>query len=267
MTTGALMFAFNNEGIDYVKIAAWNANNIRRLLNIPVAVVTDSEEVPDAFDRVIRTERRGNDTRYFEDLDRSVTWYNSGRPDALDLTPWDRTLLLDADYVVNSTRLLDMLYSSEYILAFQEAWDITGSTDFSALNHFGEHQIPMWWATVMIFSRCSQAEYLFSSMKMIRANWQHYRDLYGIPNPTYRNDYALTIAMGILDGHTPSLRAIPWGLATIMPNHQLRVGSVDKSLWIIDYPNSHNKPMCVSWHDIDFHAMGKHNLEQIIASH
>ena len=37
MTTGALIFAYNNDKINYVKMAAWTANNIKRHLKIPVA--------------------------------------------------------------------------------------------------------------------------------------------------------------------------------------------------------------------------------------
>ena len=53
MTQGALIFAFDNEEIDYVKLAAWNARNIHEHLKIPVAIVTDSVDVPDVFDVVI----------------------------------------------------------------------------------------------------------------------------------------------------------------------------------------------------------------------
>lgn len=52
MTTGALIFAFNNEATDYVSMAAWSAKRIRHYLKIPVAVVTDKPTDLD-FDRVI----------------------------------------------------------------------------------------------------------------------------------------------------------------------------------------------------------------------
>ena len=39
MTTGALIFAFNNEKTDYVALAAWSAANIHRHLDIPVALL------------------------------------------------------------------------------------------------------------------------------------------------------------------------------------------------------------------------------------
>ena len=55
MTTGALIFAFNNEKTDYVRMAAWCANRVKQYLDIPVAIVTDAND-PDLnrhFDRLI----------------------------------------------------------------------------------------------------------------------------------------------------------------------------------------------------------------------
>ena len=44
LTQGMLIFAFNNEATDYIAMAAWSARNIRRHLDLPVAVVTDAPE-------------------------------------------------------------------------------------------------------------------------------------------------------------------------------------------------------------------------------
>ena len=97
MTTGALIFAFNNEHTDYVRMAAWSAANIRRHLGIPVAVVTNVPEhdlVKRSFDHVITADPESGGTRYFADIGESVTWYNAGRVDAYALSPWDQTLAM-----------------------------------------------------------------------------------------------------------------------------------------------------------------------------
>lgn len=262
MTTGALMFAFGNEGIDYVRMAAWNAQRIRQHLCIPVAVVTDDVgPYAEYFDQVITAPRTGTDTRYFEDLDSTVTWYNASRPDAWDITPWDRTLLLDTDYVIDSSALLPVLHAKPHILAFDRARDITDITDPAELNRFGEHGLHMWWATVIIFDRSTVAGYVFDCMKMVRANWQHYRELYGIHNKTYRNDHALSIALGIVNGHTDSVMALPWALTTIMPAHQL---SKTQSGFTLEYTNRRGSRQCMAWRGMDFHAMGKQHLMNII---
>lgn len=264
MTTGALMFAFNNEGIDYLKIAAWNAANIRRHLKIPVAVITDEVVTTDVFDQVIHATKQDTDSRYFEDLNRTVTWYNANRPDAWDLTPWDRTLLLDADYVIASDNLNLLLDMPTELMAFRDAYDMTNVNDFSGLNYFGKHHLPMWWATVMVFEHTNLTRFVFDSMKMIRANWQHYRDLYGINARTYRNDYALSIALGIVQGHTPYADAIPWSMPSIMPGDKLTEYSRDA--YKVEFTAQNGRREYCCWANTDFHAMGKQDLGEIVAA-
>ena len=131
MTTGALIFAFNNGATDYEAMARWNADNIRRHLGIPTHVVTGQQP-------------HGTNSRHFSDLGH-VVWHNLSRADAYDITPWDRTLLIDADYVVASDALGSLLESAQDFLAHRYAYDVTDCNDFHGLNHFGAHHMPQWW--------------------------------------------------------------------------------------------------------------------------
>jgi hypothetical protein len=99
-------------------------------------------------------------------------------------------------------------------------------------------------------------------MQMIRNNWQHYRDLFGIRQTTYRNDFALSIAIGIVSGHTWTMDEIPWALVSIMPEHELTQDSQDD--YRIKYLDQHNKPKYISIAGLDFHAMGKRHLGEIV---
>lgn len=250
MTTGALIFAVPNGITDYETMARWNASNIQRHLGIPTHIVTDNHSM-------------GINSRHFSDLG-NVAWNNLNRTDAYDLTPWDRTLVLDADYVVSSDALGVLLEADQDFLAHNHAYDITGCNDFQGLNSFGAHAMPMWWATVMMFRRCEHARLVFETMKMVRDHWQHYRNLYKIKAATYRNDHALSIAMLACDGHWLDHAAIPWSLATLTPEHTLTSQGQDQ--YRVDFVNSENQRR---WLNIsqDFHAMGKTQLEAVIASH
>lgn len=249
MTTGALIFAINNGSIDYESMAKWTAGNVQRHLGIPTHLVT-SDQAQD------------HNHRYFHGLGR-VVWHNQNRADAYDLSPWDQTLVLDADYVVASDQLARVLESQHDFLAHRWAFDITGCNDFKGLNWFGEHRMPMWWATVMMFRRSDHAKMIFDSMRMVRHNWSHYRRIYKISQPTYRNDHALSIALGICDGHDLSHAEIPWKLASLTPEHQL--SQIDQDTYRVDFVNSMNQPRCIELSQ-DFHAMGKTHLEAIVAS-
>ena len=265
MTTGALIFAFNNEHTDYLAMAAWSADRIRRHLDIPVAVITDCTDPSrlSKFDRVIQADPVSGGTRYFDDYKQTVTWYNATRTDAYSLTPWDQTLLLDADYVVCGDELKLVLASPQDFMCHRLAWDITAQDYFEGLNRFGQHKMPMWWATVMMFRRSNIAQYIFDSMNMIKQNWKHYKDLYHITGSHYRNDYALSIALGIVSGHTLKVDNIPWNLASILPEHVITQIGLDH--FEIKYQDQ-GKMKKMDWHSMDFHAMGKKHLGDIIAS-
>lgn len=271
MTTGALIFAFNNEQTDYVAMARWSARRIRQHLDIPVAVVTNCVDHAriGAFDRVIALEPEAGGTRWFEDYQNTVTWYNAGRTDAYALTPWDQTLVLDADYVVCGNQLKRVLESPQDFLAHRTAINAV-SPEQAFLPTFGTTQFPMWWATVMMFRRSPTAQYIFDCMEMIKNNWQHYRALYNINEKNYRNDYALSIALGIVSGHTLAVDSIPWPLLSLTPETELsrkQFGDTeDQELWVMKFREQNNQLRTVALTGQDFHAMGKHHLENAIAS-
>lgn len=262
MITGVLIFAFNNEHIDYLAMANWSAKNIRRHLKLPVAVVTD-KEIPNNyfFEKVILAKPYAGDTRTFADLTQNVTWYNSNRIDAYQLTPWTQTLVLDADYVVASDELKKVIDMTENFVAHKSAYDVTNLDNFDELNRFGNYNMPMWWATVMMFRKSKEAELIFDSMIMIKKNWEHYRNLYNVPDPTYRNDYALSIALNIVNGHMLDHTNIPWSLASLTPVHKLSMISQDK--YRIDFLTPDRKPRYIILSQ-DFHAMGKKHLGDLI---
>ena len=248
MTTGALIFARNNEEIDYVAMAEWSAGNIKRHLGIPTHIITDTAP--------------NNNTRHFTDIG-NVTWHNHNRMDAYHLSPWDRTLVLDADYVVASDQLKVLLEIDQDFLAHRQAYDVTGCNNFEGLNYFGNNRMPMWWATVMMFRKSNHARLIFESMQMIRDNWCHYRNLYKNTTATYRNDHALSIALGIVNGHTLDHNSIPWALASLTPEHQLT--QLDQDSYRVDFINTENKARWITLQQ-DFHAMGKQQLGAIVAN-
>lgn len=263
MTTGALIFAFNNEHIDYLAMACWSAKNIQQHLGIPTAIVTDRIFAPSEYEQCIYAMPEGRHSRKFDDIAESVTWFNGNRVDAYNLSPWDRTLVLDADYVVVSDQLKTILDIDQDFIAHKTAYDVTDKANFDELNNFGTHQMPMWWATVMMFRRSNHARLIFECMHMIKTNWDHYRNLYSIHRPTYRNDFALSIALGIVNGHTLDHPGIPWNLSTVTHDHKLT--QIQDGRYRVDYITADQKPRWIELRQ-DFHAMGKKHLGDIIAN-
>jgi hypothetical protein len=269
MSKGVVIFAFNNEQIDYLAMAAWSARNIHRHLDLPVCVITDVDDVTRTkdFDQVVLTESPAvQQQRYFYDFKNSAAWHNMNRSSIYDLSPWEHTLVLDADYVVASTQLQTLFDIDQDFLAHRTAIDASGYPPFRENNYYGSYRIPMHWATIMCFRRNKTAKLIFDAMQMIRDNWDHYRQLYYISENIFRNDYALSIAMNIVDGHTLSTPPIPWPLMSL--TSQSKITQLDKDTYRIDYENSETegKPRWIVLKQQDFHAMGKKSLGAIVAS-
>ena len=89
MSKGAVLIARNNGHIDYVKQAVFLARRIKKYLNVPVSVATDSVDYLEEafgttdFDKVIKLEYTGeSNMRYFFDgtlSKKSASFKNNNR--------------------------------------------------------------------------------------------------------------------------------------------------------------------------------------------
>lgn len=263
MTRGVLIFAFNNDKIDYVSMAAWAARRVQRWLNLPVSLVTDCPVIDNnVFDKVLVVQPREATTRWFDDLASNVEWFNGNRIDAYTLTPYEQTIVLDSDYIVASNQLNLLFDTTQNFLCHRQAVDVTGQ-NYYGNNLFGKFEMPMSWATVMYFRRSTEAQSIFDMLVRIRENWAHYRNLYGITNPTYRNDFAVSIALNVVYGHRAQWPSIPWNLLNVDPAH--RVSQIADDQFRIDFEDK-QKPRYVTINDCDFHAMCKKSLGEIVAN-
>jgi len=114
-----------------------------------------------------------------------------------------------------------------------------------------------------MFRKSPTAEHIFDCMKMVKDNWVHYKDLYHSHGGNFRNDYALSIALGIVSGHTLNVHNIPWNLAAIVSSHDLR--QLDPDHFQIEYFDQ-DKLKTIDWQNMDFHAMCKKQLGDIVAN-
>ena len=250
--TGALLYAFDSE-IKYTKIAVECAKRINHYLGIPVSLVTDQPTNETVFESVIVVDKLPTKNyRYWQDTDTTTEWYNSGRSGALDITPYDRTLLVDIDYMINSSVLSNLLESSQDFFAHKTVMPIKKHV---TTETFGLHKTPMWWATVVVFDRSAFSRDVFRMWQMVESNYQHYANVFGFDARKFRNDYALSIALLVANGNTvPEQCNIPWPLVNVDPNISVTL-DVDK--WSI------NKEFYTRKQDL--HILGKSYLENMYA--
>ena len=95
MSKGVLIFAFNNEEIDYEKIAHLNASMIEYNMNVPVHIFTSHEAAVAGYTDQIAIGRR----RY-RDFNKVLSFNNGLRWNAFEISPFDETLVIDADICI-----------------------------------------------------------------------------------------------------------------------------------------------------------------------
>ena len=208
MTSGVLLFAYNNSHIDYAKHAIFCAKNVKNFLNLPVSVVTDSKNYiqrqyaqhTDVFDSIIEDKTSTEQIKKFYNGKqyKKLTWNNHSRPNAYDLTPYEKTLVMDTDYIVSNNSLLNC-FDNDRIKITKDFIDLCSERDDKTLLRVSDYSIPMLWATVFYFSKASKSsKILFDLIKHIQENWNFYRLQYQIVGKNYRNDFAFSIALHIM---------------------------------------------------------------------
>lgn len=266
MNRGALLFAFNTDTVDYFSMAVYTAKRINHFLNLPVTVITDNIDntigLDYHFDNVIYVD--SDKTNYKE----QKLWINKGRYEAYEHSPYDETLLIDSDYIINSDKLLKLF-------DFYDDFCCHNTTNFLFYDDkeqelIGKYGFNTLWATVVLFKKTERVQQTFECMKMIQDNYDHYVKLYGMVSPMYRNDYSLGIAHNIVNGHINYTDDyIPWDLqhigktVTVIKNSDDFYNTSYTIKCISDDPfNPKSEYIVIK--DFDFHLLGKNNFMELI---
>lgn len=266
LSRGALLFAFNSQKKNYYRIAEYSAKRIQNFLKLPVTLVTDKQSLPKTqafqFDNIIIIDADKTNKKSGEE------WINKGRYQAYDLSPYDETLLLDVDYLVNSDKLLKAFDTYKDFCCHQKVnFLMQSNTNPILINEYG---LEILWATVVLFRKTERAKKIFQCMEMIQKNFQHYSCLHDFAGKIYRNDYAITLALRIVNGHCilPG-DIIPWNLIHVGNNttvYKNKNDSLNTEFTVLfDRWNKRKlRKEYIIIKDMDFHILNKNNLMDII---
>lgn len=266
MTRGVILFAFNSPKYNYYEMAKHTRKRVENFLKLPVTLVTDDDSMPmnelEDWDKVIKiTPDKDN----FRDWG---LWINKGRYMAYELSPYDETLLLDVDYIINSDKLLTL---------FDIDTDFCCHNRTNFLMHPGVPQEVLsaysydtLWATVVMFKKTNRAEQIFQTLEMVQKNYDHYANIHNFVAGVYRNDYALTLALRIVDGHCvdPS-NFIPWDLLHVGKNTQVyrdreEEFNTEYTVMFDNWQRGKIRKEYITVKDMDFHVMNKELYMEMI---
>lgn len=265
MSKGILIFAYNSK-LNYIDIATVAAKLAKKHLGLPVSLVTDTTDVDQTvFDKVIvQNLTTASSTRLFKYADgkKDITeWHNTNRSNAYDLSPYDQTLLIDADYLMFNNSLGKLFDTNLEFACYDTVHEISGWTGLQSTARVGYPGLHMQWATVVYFTKNKLAESIFSFMHTIKKNYNYYSTVYNFTTELFRNDFTLSIALQSLTGYSRSnFTAIPGQLITantgidlleVRPTGELIFG------W------THKEKMCVTRiKDTNVHIMNKRTITE-----
>ena len=165
MTQGFLLFSYNNEQFDYGKMARWSARRIKRWLDKPTTLVTNTATVQQLnsstpqwkrdFDQIIEVESLTNQKRVLRE--KSQTFHNVNRIMSWDLTPYDETVVIDTDVVIQSSQLNKLWGNSQDLIVCDKSTSIFNER-ISEFEFINETSIKFFWATVFYFRKTDKSK-------------------------------------------------------------------------------------------------------------
>jgi hypothetical protein len=276
MNNGILIFVYNNRDVDYARSSLISAFLAKNNLNVPVSIVTDESTIKwmkesdvyqyaeRLFDKIILTER-SKKINYRNlrngNLDKkSVLFLNDNRCKAWELTPYDRTLLIDSDFLIYSDNLSKYWEADSSVLISSSMKDIRG-------DRIGYHDVyisdtapDLRWATTVMFSKDRESKTFFDLVESIKENYQYFSDLYSFPAEQYRNDISFSIAHHMLSGFVCSSDYFLPPILTVQDIDSIQdVGKDFIRIYINDPLSGEDNFLCNLKHT-DIHVMNKNAI-------
>jgi len=220
-TTGVVFFAYNTEQINYLKLATLAAHYVRRHMpEQSICVITDSASwewfsstadggrADQVFDDVVLTtasNRPNKRVHYDSPYTKFVSAFKNGNKHRVfEFSPYDRTLLLDTDYIVQNADLEYVFDTESSVTLFHGAETLVGLPPHPKQQYLNEAGIPMMWSTAVYFNKNhSLTEEFFNMWAHVADNYEFYTFLYGFPGDMFRTDFCVSIAAHLLNGMGP----------------------------------------------------------------
>lgn len=218
---GILLIAYNNGKIDYETLAVIAARCVKlHMKNNHVTLLTDTptfEELktkirPDqasiTFDHIIvdNIEHEHN-TRTHRDSpwqEFTTQFNNKSKHTIFEKSPYKKTLMIDVDYLIGNDSL-DIIFDTDSEVAmYKNAISVRNYKPRIWEQKLHPGGIDMWWSTAVYWRSDSDVAKLFFGLwQHVKENYEYYKWLYKFPGVLFRTDYAVSIAVHILNGHIP----------------------------------------------------------------
>jgi hypothetical protein len=275
MTQGILIYAHNNRTVDYALMAMIAGGLAKKNLQVPVSLVTDTSTIvwmkesnifrqaESVFEHVITVDRPTTDNqRRLHDgqTGQMIPFINTNRSTAWDLTPYDRTLLIDSDFFIFSNRLGEYWDVDADVMLGNAINDIYNDTRTGYLDrHVSNTGVKMYWATTVMFSKNLNSKLFFNTVNYVKENYTQFADVFRFDPRQFRNDIAFSVAKHILDGYQQDDTLSLPPVLSALDKDILHTVNDNSLTFLIDYKLT-NLYCAASISGVDVHIMNKQSV-------
>ena len=217
-TTGVCFFAYNNEQLDYIKLAHVAASYVKRnMKHNSTCLITDAgtkawleqsidpELTEHCFDYIVIQEATHdpNPRKHFDSpwTEFSAQFTNGNKHEIFELSPFDKTLLIDTDYIIQND-FYDYIFDTDIPFALHRtARYLEHQPPYLNEQTLNEAGIHHWWSTVVYFDKSEESKVMFDTWAHVKENWDYYHLLYQFPPALFRTDFCVSIAAHLLNGY------------------------------------------------------------------
>ena len=275
MTQGILIYAHNTRAVDYALLSVISAGLAKKHLSMPASLVTDDSTVSwmkqsqifnlaeKIFENIIVADRpvTNNQRRLYDGENNStVPFVNVNRDTAWSLTPYDRTLLIDSDFLIFSD-VLNKYWNTDCDLLIGESINDIYSRDRMKYldRHISDTGVKLYWATTVMFTKNQNTRLFFDTVNHVKENYRYYADVFRFDHRQFRNDIAFSVSKHILDGYVESnLGTLPPILSALDRDILYEVND-QRLTFLIDHKLDSNY-CAAAISGVDIHIMNKQSI-------
>ena len=277
--TGICMFAYNNKELDYTKLAIIAGLHIKEnMKNNNIALICDAateDYLNNAFNGkivnhvfkyiIVKDVVYESNIRVHHDSPWhtfKIQFTNQNKHEIFDISPFEKTLLIDTDFLICNSEF-DLMFETDVPLSlYNKALDLKLQMPLPNEQRLQVNGIDMWWSTVLYFDKSDFSKTFFDLWAHVRNNYDFYRFRYGFPGHLYRTDYAVSIAIHILNGMMDNdnlIQTLPGSFMRYMDQKDdiVEVQSKNELLLLSNDRKENWKDLLVKLTNESFHAMNK----------
>jgi hypothetical protein len=274
MKKGVLIFAHNNSKVDYSLTAIIAGGLAKKNLGVPVSLATDQwtlewmkesgtfDKANAVFENIILVDgpNEDNNRKLHDGADSAIVPFRNGnRPKAWDVTPYERTLLIDSDFLIFTDHLNNYWDVDEDVMIGKSVNDLCDQDRLGYHDRYvSDTGVHLWWATTVMFTKNEKSKSFFSLIDSIKDSYDSYGDLYRFDAHQYRNDISFSIANHIFSGFETDMNSqLPQLLTASDKDVLYKVDADGKLTFLLMQPAGF---ITAAIKDMDIHIMNKQSI-------